>query len=155
MLCNSRLILLPFVNCFVLSVYFPLSFYHCLLSLVMLPLSFVSFFFFVFAKQMASSAYIDGFLHYFQNSLWHPTSCVSTNSLFFSSSLAPFLLLLICALPSFPLMLLNNGETACSSHAVTQPVRSRGPAVNTYVREHVCVCVSGVCCRPICLHAED
>lgn len=127
------------------------SFFLSLSALACNAPSLICLFFLFFAKQMASSAYIDGFLHYFQNSLWHPTSCMSTNSLFFSSSLALFLLLLICALSSFPLMLLNNGETACSSHAVTQPVRSRGPAVNTYVRVHVCVCLVCVVGLSVCM----
>lgn len=88
---------------------------------------------------MPSSDYIDRFLHYFENIQHHV--CVQTA--YSSPSVCVFLLVLICAFSSFPVMLLNNGETACSSHAVTQPVKSRAerPAVNTYVLVCVCVCV--------------
>lgn len=91
---------------------------------------------------MASSD-IDRFLGYFANIQHHGWM----QTAYSSPSLSLCVSVLICAFSFFPVMLLNNGETACSSHAVTQPVKSwaERPAVNTYV--HVCVCWS------ICLQA--
>lgn len=50
-------------------------------------------------------------------------------------------LTLICALSYLQLILLNNGETECSSHAVTQPVESREYEVNTYVCARLSLCM--------------
>lgn len=98
--------------------------------------------------------WMDGFLHYSPNESPALQHHVRAQTAYSSPPVPPpfsffLLLILICAphrrQPFQPLMLLNNGEAACSSHAVTQWVRSRGLGGVRRIRMRAC-CMRSACC---------